>query len=195
MAENLQNSAGFRLAIVVEGGLAIVALILAWVFRIELREQLPRTWAEAGLSTARGLIATLPMLLGFWWLVRTTTTSLARLRRTVQEMIREIFPASSLPQLALVSVLAGVSEELLFRGVLQTMVANWSTPLVGLAVASIVFGALHALTRLYFVLATVVGAYLGGMLWQFDDLLVPIVAHSFYDFVALVYLTRAKPPE
>jgi membrane protease YdiL (CAAX protease family) len=190
MAKIPENTIGFRLAVVVEGGLGIVAILLAWMFGIELREQLPTTWPEAGRAVVWGVIATVPLLLGFWWLVRAPTPALRRLRQSVVRMLREVFPQASLPQLALISVLAGVGEELLFRGVLQTLVQQWSTPMVGLAVASLVFGAIHAMSRLYFVLATAVGAYLGGLLLKFDDLTVPIVVHGLYDFVALVYLTR-----
>jgi hypothetical protein len=110
-------------------------------------------------------------------------------------MVRELFPRARLVELAMIAVLAGVSEELLFRGVLQTVVARWTTPLVGLAVASLVFGGLHAISRLYFVLATLIGCYLGWLLLEFDDLAAPIVAHGLYDFVALAYLTRNQESE
>ena len=44
--------------------------------------------------------------------------------------------------------------------------------------------------RLYFVLATVIGLYLGWFALYFGELVTPIVAHSLYDFLALVYLSR-----
>ncbi len=58
----------------------------------------------------------------------------------------------------------------------------------GLAVASVVFGLLHAVTPTYAVLAALIGVYLGG-LWQVTgNILTPIVTHALYDFLLLVYL-------
>ena len=95
--------------------------------------------------------------------------------------------------MAIVAVLAGVSEELLFRGVLQTAHrsvddAVWSaSPLPAwCSVACMRF------RSMYFILATLIGVYLGWLLLKFDDLTVPIVAHGLYDFVALVYLTSNR---
>jgi hypothetical protein len=59
-----------------------------------------------------------------------------------------------------------------------------------LIVASIVFGCCHWLNSTYAVLGTLVGIYLGGLLILTDHLLVPIVAHAVYDFVAIVYMVR-----
>jgi len=84
---------------------------------------------------------------------------------------------------------------LMFRGVLQTGIAQWTTPIAGLVAASLIFGALHAVTRLYFALTTLVGLFLGWLLMEFHDLTIPIVAHGLYDFVALLYLTRNSPDE
>jgi hypothetical protein len=47
---------------------------------------------------------------------------------------------------------------------------------------------LHAVTVTYAVLATAVGAYLGWLALTTGNLLVPMIAHGLYDFVASVYL-------
>jgi membrane protease YdiL (CAAX protease family) len=39
------------------------------------------------------------------------------------------------------------------------------------------------------------GVYLGGLLLLTDNLLAPIATHAVYDFVALIYLTRSRPPQ
>jgi membrane protease YdiL (CAAX protease family) len=101
-----------------------------------------------------------------------------------------MFPTASIPQFALIAVLAGVGEELLFRGVLQTLLVSWTTPMLGLAISSLLFGAAHALSKLYFLLATVIGVCFGWMVLQYHDLVASMVAHSLYDFVALIYLAR-----
>lgn len=188
-------AAGFRLAVLVEGGLGLLALGLAWLTGISLREQFAATAQGAWRGAGLGAVATLPMLAGFWWLVRSPAPILQHLRHKMELVLRELFPHGNLMQLAIVSALAGVAEELLFRGVLQTFLASWTTPLVGLLAASLVFGAFHALSRLYFVLTTAVGVYLGAMLIWCQDLTAPIVAHALYDFLALAYWTKVLLPE
>jgi len=185
-----ENPAGFRLAVVVEGALGLVAVGLAGLFGVPLREQFALTSRGFVEGTLIGVVATLPMLAIFWWMVSAKWQPFVELHAQVTQMVRELFPRASLVELAIIAVLAGVSEELLFRGVLQTLVAGWTTPLISLAVASLVFGALHAVSRLYFVLATLIGGYLGWLLLECDDLTAPMVAHGLYDFIALAYLTR-----
>jgi hypothetical protein len=64
---------------------------------------------------------------------------------------------------------------------------------VGLLASNIIFGLAHAVTPLYAVLATFVGIYLSLSLDYGGDrnLLVPIVIHGLYDFLAFVALMRA----
>jgi membrane protease YdiL (CAAX protease family) len=76
--------------------------------------------------------------------------------------------------------MAGLAEELLFRGVIQ---AKW-----GIIAASILFGVLHAVTPAYVILATVIGFYIGLLYHCFQGLLIPIQLHCIYDFGALIYL-------
>jgi uncharacterized protein len=177
---------GFLLVVLIEGGLAVLALLLGWALGVPLIVQL---W-PTGRAMLIGLAAMLPMLATFWWLVRVDWPAARRLRQQVEELIRELFPHPTVFQLLAVSLLAGLGEELLFRGVVQSVVARWSTPIMGLAVASIVFGAFHAVSVVYFALATMAGAYLGWIVLASQDLLPAIVAHGIYDFIALLYLSQ-----
>jgi CAAX protease family protein len=186
------NAAGFRLAVVIEGSLGLVAIALAWLFGVSLRDEFAASARGMAGGTLIGVVATLPMLALFWALMHGSWQPLVELRRNVVQMVRELFPRGSLAELATITALAGVGEELLFRGLLQTLVARWTTPVIGLSVAALAFGGVHAISRLYFVLATLIGVYLGWLLLRFGDLTVPIVAHGLYDFVALVYLTRKR---
>ena len=181
------------MAVLVEGSLALVAVLLAWLFGVELRQQFPTDGEAVVAAVGRGMLATFPMLAGFWWLVRSSRDELVRLRQQVEWVIGELFPTSGLAQFALVALLAGVGEELLFRGVVQTLVGRWTNPIVGLAIASLLFGVAHALSRLYVLLATLIGAYLGWLTLYYNDLIAPIVAHALYDFLALAYLAKYRP--
>jgi CAAX protease family protein len=195
IAPHPENAAGFRLAVIVESALGIAALGLAKLLGVSLGEQFAAEPTALIYDVLLGVVATLPMLAMFWAMLDSRWQPLVELKLQVRRMVGELFPQASVMQLALIAVLAGVGEELLFRGVLQTAIGQWTAPLVGLVVASLVFGALHAVTWLYFALATVIGAYLGWLLIEFHDLAVPIVAHGLYDFIALLFLTRNRECE
>jgi membrane protease YdiL (CAAX protease family) len=182
---------GFATAVVVEGGLALVAAGLAWMFGVQLREQFPPLGPPLITALVRGLLATVPMLVVFWCLLNIKWAPLQELRHQVEWLIREIFPTGSVPQFAMVALLAGVGEELLFRGVLQTKLGDWTTPVIGITLASLLFGMAHALSKAYFAFAVAVGAYLGWLAYYYHDLTAPIVAHALYDFLALIYLWRS----
>lgn len=81
-------------------------------------------------------------------------------------------------------LLPGLSEELLFRGImLPEFGLNWQ----GLTLSSICFGVLH-LSSLkhwaYVVWASVIGIVLGISVIQTGNLLVPIVAHVFTNILS-----------
>jgi membrane protease YdiL (CAAX protease family) len=178
------------MAVVVEGGLAILAIVLAWLFGVSLREQIPTGGPEVRAAILRGALVTLPMLAIFFWLVHSSRATLRQLRRQVQSLISEMFPTANVAQFALVALLAGIGEELLFRGVLQTLLVQWTTPWIGLAVTGVLFGLAHALSKLYFALATLIGLSFGWLVLHYHDLIAPMVAHSLYDFIALIYLSQ-----
>ena len=124
MAESQQRQNGFAMAVIVEGGLALVAVLLAWMFRVPLREQIPASGEQLAYAAMRGVLVTLPMFAVFLWLVHSSWATLRELRQQVEWLVAEMFPAASPAQFALVALLAGVGEELLFRGVIQSSAAN-----------------------------------------------------------------------
>lgn len=178
------------MAVVVEAALVLIAMALGWLFGLTLQDQFPHDAAGWGWAIARGFVATIPMLAVFFWMLHTKLHSFRELNRQVRWILAQMFPDPSIGQLAMVAALAGVGEELLFRGVIQTLFIEWTLPLAGITIASVLFGAMHALSKLYFAFATAIGFCLGWMAWYYHDLLGPIIAHAVYDFVALVYLTR-----
>jgi membrane protease YdiL (CAAX protease family) len=160
---------------------------------VTLRDMFPPIGPPLVSAIARGLLATLPMLVVFWLLVNSNWPMMRQLREQVQWLIDQMFPSRSLAQFATVAVLAGVGEELLFRGAVQSILANWTTPVIGLIITGLLFGLAHALSKLYFLFAVVVGVFLGWLTLRYNDLVAPMVAHGLYDFLALTYLSRRKP--
>jgi len=89
--------------------------------------------------------------------------------------------------------IAGLSEELLFRGVIQPWIESSCGLTAGLIGSNIIFGLAHAVTPLYAVLAALVGMYLSLSMDYGGDrnLLLPVVIHGLYDFLAFIALIRS----
>ncbi len=117
------------------------------------------------------------------------------LDRIMREGVLPLFRDCSLGELLLVSVLAGLGEEMLFRGVVQVGFERLlGSPWIALAAASVLFGLAHPITMTYAVLAGLIGVYFGWLLMATGNLLAPITTHAAYDFVALVYLVWSETP-
>lgn len=186
-------------AVAFEGGLGLLALALGWllgVWPIPGIERSAVDWPAQLPALLWGLAATGPMLLAFWLMERFPWGPLADLQRDVERLVVPLFRGCSLTELVLISLAAGVGEELLFRGLLQHGLAQALSPpwgvWVALVAASLVFGLAHLLSLTYALLATAIGLYLGWLLIWTGNVLAPAVAHGLYDFVALCYLVRGK---
>jgi len=169
-----------------ETGLGFVGVFIAWVAGISLRSQLVFSWIALG----RGLAASLTMVVGLLLCYWSPWTPLRRLRRQVEHLVHEFFADSRWYELAMVSAAAGIGEEFLFRGALQTMFIEWTNPWFGVLVAALLFGAAHAMSLAYFLAATVIGCFLGWLAFAYQDLLAPVLAHAIYDFAALTFIKR-----
>lgn len=186
-------------AIAFESFLAVAAVGVGWAIGFSPLEKLPLTRAalpELARAALWGLVATLPLFAGLYLLEKLPLRSLQRVRAVVDQFISQLLRGASVIDLALLSLMAGVGEEVLFRGLVQAGLAHliggahgvW----IALLVASIAFGLAHAITPTYAVLATLIGLYLGWLFLATDSLLAPIVTHAVYDFGALLYFSRRQ---
>ena len=145
-----------------------------------------------------GTIAALPALVSLLVAIRVPLPPLERLRELVKTHIVPLFRQCSLAELLLISIVAGVGEEMLFRGVIQHGLAERIGPpsgtIIGIGIASLLFALAHALSGTYAILAGLISIYLGWLLVVTGNLLVPIAAHAAYDFLAFVYLLRVERP-
>jgi membrane protease YdiL (CAAX protease family) len=113
----------------------------------------------------------------------------------MQEVNGKLVPAfarCTIFELVLISFLAGVGEEALFRGVIQSVLAGWFSPWLALLLTSALFGLGHLITPAYAVIAGLLGFYLGAIALAYGNLLVVMIAHGLYDLIALVYLTGSQ---
>ena len=176
----------FYFACFTEVSLIGVAAIAGALLRQGMFEDL--RWQAS--DVAWGVASVGPMLIGFGWILRSEGGFAADIRRFFEHVIRPVFSGWSVLQLAIISTLAGICEEALFRGALQGGLARVMGTVPALLVSSVVFGLAHPVSKQYIVAAGVIGLLLGELLILTGNLLAPMVAHAVYDFCALVWFLR-----
>ena len=147
---------------------------------------------DAG-SVGYGIAATLPLLGLLFWCLHTRWGPMRRLVSLVEEHLAPYLTGVSAGGIVLVSLMAGVGEEVLFRGVIQAGLAERLPAWLAVGIGALLFGVVHWVTLSYAVFAGLIGVYLGTLFLVTDNLLVPMVTHALYDVVALSVLVRLKP--
>lgn len=179
----------FRTACYFEGSLIIIALFFGWVADINPFETIH--FSENAIIY--GLLGALPLFLIFLAMEQMNIASVQKIRKVLVTTIGPSMRGYNWADLFIMATVVGVSEEILFRGVLQPWMENSWGLTIGLIGSSLLFGLVHAVTPLYVVLATSVGIYLGLFLDYADErnLLIPIIIHSVYDFLAFIAIIKA----
>lgn len=110
------------------------------------------------------------------------------------EALIEMLRADSVPELVWVWVVtalgAALSEEFIFRGVLQNCLAQWTRGWVAIVITSLVFGILHTIWRLP--PAFILGLLLGVLYLRTGSILPSILAHIIINSISVlgVYLAE-----
>jgi membrane protease YdiL (CAAX protease family) len=169
----------------VEGGLYLLGLLLmggpsAFQSRFSL------SWSATGYA----LLLCLPLFLSLYFAIRTEWEPLSRLRKEISEKVVPIFVNCKFIDLGLIAFLAGVGEEVFFRGWMQGSLVNRLGIWIGILIASVIFGFAHYLSPTYAIYAFITGVYLGVIYEVSGNLFIIMAIHAVYDFIALVYLVR-----
>lgn len=170
----MSRTAFLRLEWLLSIGLTALSIAWAWARGLPLAAGVAPSagGVVVGIAAGAALWATIPVLL------RSPS-----MRRVWTEVLLPFGRSLDTRDVVVIALLSGLTEELFFRGVLL--------PEIGLVLSSLCFGALHALCRVYFVWATLVGAAFGALALTADSLVPAIVAHATYNFGALLVLRRA----
>jgi membrane protease YdiL (CAAX protease family) len=205
MNEDLPQPPHFALmAAVFEGSLAVVAIVLGRGLGYPPLDTLVINWP----GLARGILGTLPPLVLLLLCLWVPARPFSQVLKAVDELLIPLFRGVHVVEMAVIAILAGLGEEMLFRGVLQAAiippigrmlgpgigtwlglpVADW----IAAGLIAVVFGLMHFINRSYALLAGLIGLYLGWLWMVTGNLMVPITAHALYDFLALVYLVKVR---
>ncbi len=200
-----QSRSGLSLiwvGLLVEGGVMALGLLLGWLGFYDRQQPLgPVPWQTWTYAVRWGLILVLPMLMylvlfHFW-----TPGFFRPMRRVIDLQLRPMFCDSSYLELLVLSIMAGIGEELFFRWCLQGGITSVLEPTLGstvsiaagITIASLAFGVCHWVNKTYAITSAIVGAYLGvTMVWT-GTWLVPAISHATFDLIALIYIVVSRP--
>lgn len=113
----------------------------------------------------------------------------AQLTADVKKMGQH-FAGYSWGKLIVISMLAGIGEELLFRVAAQAWFAAHVNVYLAILVPALVFGLLHFISFTYFVVATLIGLVFGVAYYFSESVALIMVWHAMYDLIALAVLVK-----
>lgn len=186
-----ERQEGLRVAVFFEGILGLGALFFGWLigfYPLDLIKFDGTLLSDLGFAA----LVTLPMAGMFVLLAHYPRGPFRQIRVKMDEIIVPLFHRLSVLDLLLISLLAGVGEELLFRGLLQPAIGYWTGTVGGLIFASVLFGLAHLITPTYAVMAGLMGLAIGWTMIYTDNLLTAILIHGIYDFIALTYFIKIE---
>lgn len=115
------------------------------------------------------------------------TERMARAQFKNFEYLDGSFPFSAI---VVLSICAGVGEEALFRGGLQTAVGDVTGPHLAILISSALFALIHAAKPVITAIIFGIGVFFGYVYWLTDSLLLVMVAHTVYDVFAISALQK-----
>ena len=176
----------------IEGGLAVLAILIAYFAEIPLLAMLifePKAFLF-------GFLGIVPAVLFCWLVYKLPTKAVVFTRQFMRSIYFDFVRHCSVLQLLLVAIMSGIGEELFFRGVLQTTIAQWcgggTHGLVwGILITSALFGLVHPINKLYVALCFIIGVYLGLIFAvSGNNLTAPIILHAGYNFVVFLAMPQ-----
>ena len=186
----------------IEAAVLLIGLGLGWLVGIDPRSHC--RWTPEAIVW--GVVATGPLLLIFGVAYAVAWPPFRRIREMLVRLLGPPLAACRWHDLLILAALAGLCEEVLFRGVIQPWMAGVDAAAVGssgflvaLVGSNLLFALLHPVTPAYATLVGLLGCYLGlvglvdvlpagGEASGQGNLAVPILAHGLYDFIAFLVI-------
>ncbi len=183
MPDRRGSSISAPAALLFQGGIGVVGLLAIWLFDIPV--------LSGGLGLAQAMLYGVPGALATYVFLLLLTRNSRLFPDDLSSQMQALYKfASSFrwPVLVALSILAGVGEELLFRGAIQGWLLQYTGPWTAVLAASVLFGLVHYMSFTYFVVATGLGLLLGAVYQLSGSLELVMVWHAVYDMLALYCL-------
>ena len=189
------NTNGFVIHMIIfEGAMALIGALLALFCGLDLGKAFQTSdMADFFNQFALGIGIAAAMGIFFTILDHIPWSQLKKVSEKTKEIVNDAFKKTSRFNRFLVCLLAGVGEEVLFRGFIFVVIFEfwpWGLEfnlniIAAIIVSSTLFGLGHSITLLYFILTALLGVtFCLVFLWT-GSLIAPVVAHALYDFYAI----------
>jgi len=179
------------------GFILIPTLLLARLFAVRLREvfqfRIPGLWESTFALLA--LFSLQRVLESYMYFQE--RIPMPELLRNIVEPLRKLFeeltkillhadsPLELLAVVIVVAVVPSIVEELLFRGFIQKVFERLMTPLVAAVFAGTIFGLYH-LNPFEIIPLISLGVFFGLLRYRSQSLILPMAAHFFNNFMAVL---------
>ncbi len=182
-----------KVATYFEGSLVMVAYLLGWIMDVNPLANL----SLRPEALFWGLAGTVPLYFYFLFSYHLPYGELRTIKRFLIDRMGPLLDGCHWSELLYLGLLAGFTEETLFRGLLQPLLESrwgWSA---GIILSNVLFALAHSITPLYALLAGLTGVYLGLAMdiGGERNLLNPMIIHAAYDFLAFLAVVRSYRSE
>ncbi|MDR2546386.1 MAG: CPBP family intramembrane metalloprotease [Lachnospiraceae bacterium] len=165
-------------------GILFIALIPVFLFRWKISDVMPMKKV-----TAKQLFAMLLLYIATFFIVNTvtiTTTYLFPESVQLSMDIADFFTtAPFLASLIIISVITGICEEVLHRGVIQYTFKDCKSELAIMLFMAVIFGAFH-LSLFRFLPTAIIGFVLAYLMIKTKNFLIPVLYHAVHNAVGFV---------
>ncbi|MDO3722875.1 CPBP family intramembrane metalloprotease [Marinobacter sp. chi1] len=185
MAGNTRRGISPGAALLFQGGIGVAGLLAILLLDIPIQND-GLSWQASTLLGCLGALGTYLVLILLTRIPGLFPDDLEQQMRN----LRDFALGLGVPVLIGLSVLAGVGEELLFRGAIQGGLVGLIGFYPAIVLASLLFGLAHYISFTYFLVATGLGLLLGAVYVVSGSLSLVMVWHAVYDVIALFCLLR-----
>ncbi len=116
---------------------------------------------------------------------------LEKFKTMFEELYKQLVSTNSVPELLwvvlIIALIPAVAEEFMFRGLIQRSFEKGTTPVRGVIITGIIFGAYH-MNPFSFIPLVIIGIYLGFLAMRSGSIWVSVVTHFFNNFLACLAL-------
>ena len=179
----------FRQAVIPSALLAVVSLLLIVVSNHYFGLRLLNIPSSVWQSLWHGALFGSFLFVGLFALLKILTPYVLSLQ-IIAKQLHGLFANFSWPMIIIISLLAGVGEEMLFRALIQNYLIYLTNNVWGITLGALIFGVLHYLNHTYALIASVMGGVFGYIYFVTQDLLLVITLHGVYDFFAFAVIVK-----
>lgn len=159
-------------------GALVLAVVLIYITEITVNTGFERFFGSILWGVLLGTVT-------FILVIFVTRLPFSKSLREICKQLIPIFQGFPLWKIIMLSLAAGLGEELLFRGFLQQWLMTYMSMEVAILLASLGFGLLHFFSFSYFALTAVLGVIFGITYVETNSLLLVMSWHAVYDMMVI----------